>query len=96
MNIFKKAYCRIFQCAMRLAIPFLPYRKPKILKSVFEIKEILERNNCGRVFIVTTPTVSKHEITQKFILSLPDAVVFDKATPDPDIDAVETDRKSVV
>ncbi len=75
---------------MRLAIPFLPYRKPKILKSVFEIKEILERNNCGRVFIVTTPTVSKHEITQKFILSLPDAVVFDKATPDPDIDAVET------
>lgn len=90
MNIFKKAYCRIFQCAMRLAIPFLPYRKPKILKSVFEIKEILERNNCGRVFIVTTPTVSKHEITQKFILSLPDAVVFDKATPDPDIDAVET------
>lgn len=90
MNIFKKAYCRIFQFAMRTAIPFLPYRKPEILKSVSEIADILERKNCGRVLVVTTPTVSKHEITKKFISSLKDAVVFDKTRPDPDAEAVET------
>ena len=93
MNIFKKAYCRIFQFAMKTAIPFLPYRKPEILKSVSEIADILERKNCGRVLVVTTPTVSKHEITQKFISSLKDAVVFDKTRPDPDAGAVETARE---
>ena len=90
MNIFKKAYCRIFQFAMKTAIPFLPYRKPEILKSVSEIADILERKNCGRVLVVTTPTVSKHEITQKFISSLKDAVVLDKNKPHPDAESVET------
>lgn len=37
MNIAKKAYCRTFQTAFRAALPVLPYREPKILKSTSEI-----------------------------------------------------------
>ncbi len=53
MNIIKKAYCRTFQVIFRIAIPFMPYRKPKITHSVKDIPEIMAKNNCNRVLIVT-------------------------------------------
>ena len=31
MNIFNKVYCRIYQFVFKLVMPFLPYRKPKVL-----------------------------------------------------------------
>lgn len=34
MNKFKKIYCRTFQTALKIALPFLPYRTPKITGSV--------------------------------------------------------------
>ena len=34
MNPLKKAYCRTFQTGLKIALPFLPYRKPKITGSV--------------------------------------------------------------
>ena len=37
MNSLKKVYCRGFQKVFRIAIPFLPYRKPKIAGSVKEL-----------------------------------------------------------
>ena len=39
MNIFYKAYCRIYQFCFKLALPLLPYRKPIILDSEEEIIE---------------------------------------------------------
>ena len=39
MNILKKAYCRIYQAAFRVAIPLLPYREPQILHSCRELPE---------------------------------------------------------
>ena len=44
MNHFKKIYCRTFQAGLRFALPFLPYRKPKILGSVKSIPEVLEKH----------------------------------------------------
>ncbi len=53
MNRFRKIYCRTFQTAFKLALPFLPYRKPQIVGSVKEIPDIIRRNNKHRVLIIT-------------------------------------------
>ena len=37
MDPFRKAYCRVFQAVLRLAIPFLPYRRPEIVDSVAKV-----------------------------------------------------------
>ena len=34
MNLFNKAFCRIFQYCFKVAIPILPYYNPTILDSV--------------------------------------------------------------
>ena len=53
MNIFRKAYCRTFQTAFHMALPFLPYREPEKLDSIAAIAELLEKKNINSVMIVT-------------------------------------------
>ena len=43
MNKIKKIYCRTFQTTFKLALPFLPYRKPEIVYSVKTLPEILKK-----------------------------------------------------
>lgn len=57
MNIFKKIYCRVFQTAFKIAIPFMPYRKPKIIYSMKEVPDIIYSNNCDNVLIVTDKSI---------------------------------------
>ena len=45
MNLFKKLYCRTFQTAFKLALPILPYREPKILKTNPNINLILSSHS---------------------------------------------------
>ena len=46
MNVFKKIYCRTFQSIFKIVIPLMPYREPKILKSMQEVVDILnEKKN---------------------------------------------------
>ena len=60
MNPLKKIYCRTFQAILKFAIPFLPYRKPKILGSVKVISEVLKKKKCSCVLIVTDKSI--HEL----------------------------------
>lgn len=53
MNFIKKCYCRTYQAAFRLALPFLPYRKPVLISAVRRIPELLNRHGCRRVLIIT-------------------------------------------
>ena len=53
MNPLKRTYCRTFQTILKLSIPFLPYRKPKILGSIKAIPEILKKKKINSVLIVT-------------------------------------------
>lgn len=46
MNFFKAAYCRIFQLALKISLPFLPYKDPKILQKVDDIPEAIIK--CGK------------------------------------------------
>ena len=42
MNYLKKIYCRTFQTGLKIALPFLPYRKPKIVGSVKALPDIIQ------------------------------------------------------
>ena len=53
MNIAKKAFCRTFQTVFHLALPFLPYREPKILGGVDEVPGVLKEKGIESVLLVT-------------------------------------------
>ncbi len=59
MNILKKAYCRTFQTALRVALPVLPYRTPKIIDRVEGLPEMLHKKGLTQVLIVTDPGITQ-------------------------------------
>lgn len=60
MNPLKKAYCRSFQAVLKAALPFLPYRKPEIIHSVYGIPQILGKKKCDHVLIITDTGIISH------------------------------------
>ena len=73
MNPVKKIYCRAFQKAFHIAIPFLPYRKPKIAGSVKELPEIIMRHKCTHVLIITDAGIAKLRLKRRLEKSLQEA-----------------------
>lgn len=65
MNRFRKMYCRTFQTVFKVALPFLPYRKPKIVGSVKALPEILKKRRCENVLIITDAGIRKLGLTQR-------------------------------
>lgn len=65
MNIFKKFYCRTFQVCLRLALPLLPYRQPKLLKKYDELINILKTNNKQNILLVTDKSIRELGLTKK-------------------------------
>ena len=53
MNPIKKVYCRAFQTVLRLALPILPYRNPKVLDSVLDVPSCLKEKRIESGLIVT-------------------------------------------
>lgn len=49
----RKIYCRTFQLVFRMALPFLPYRNPKIIPSVAGIADVCRKKQVDSVMIVT-------------------------------------------
>ena len=57
MNFFKKIYCRVYQGIFRIALPFLPYREPKLLKDNEEVAGIIKEMGLKKALIVTDKTL---------------------------------------
>ncbi|MCD8005466.1 MAG: iron-containing alcohol dehydrogenase [Oscillospiraceae bacterium] len=53
MNLIKKAYCRVFQTALWIALPVLPYREPEILGSMRIIPETIRAQGHSHPIIIT-------------------------------------------
>lgn len=70
MNILKKIYCRAFQSAFYLALPFLPYRQPKLLGGSGEAAQLLKQEGKKKALIVTDPTVYKLGLCNDLISAL--------------------------
>ena len=100
MNPLKKIYCRTYQTAFRIAIPFLPYKKPKVLGSVSKAATVLKSKKIDSVLLVTDPQIRQMGITKP----LEDALlknrihvaVYDKTQPNPTTEDVENARRLYV
>lgn len=57
MHILRKIYCRTFQTAFKIAIPFLPYRTPQIIGSVKEIPDVIHAEKCTNPLIITDSVI---------------------------------------
>ncbi len=93
MNLLRKAYCRVFQGAFRLALPILPYRDPKILTSVADIPAQLSGKGRLCPLIVTDSQINALGLTKPLEEALTarglDFAVFDGARPNPTTAMVE-------
>ncbi len=87
MNIFKKAFCRVYQFCFYLALPVLPYREPEKLKSTDEITKVLKNKNIDSVLLVTDKFLRESGLTAPLEKSLEEnfikCSVYDKTRPNP-------------
>lgn len=100
MNPIKKIYCRTFQAAFRLAMPFMPYREPEILNSVAEVEPLLQRLGVKSVLLVTDKQLRQFGATSNLEKLLAEAnikcTVYDDTCPNPTVNNVEAARELYV
>lgn len=93
MNFIKKAYCRTFQFFFRLALPILPYREPKVEKSVTSIPRILKNEGFSHPLLVTDKSIKNLGLTKELEDSLTKAKInfsiYDGTIPNPTISNIE-------
>lgn len=93
MNPLSKAFCRAYQFCFHLALPVLPYREPKILKSVASIVKLLDKNKITSVLLVTDQGLRNAGGTAKLERLLQEsgihAAVYDKTCANPSADNVK-------
>ncbi len=92
VNVFKAAYCRIFQFVLKAALPLLPYKDPKIIDAVSEIPSVLAREGKHAPLIVTDKTVRALGLTSGLENGLKAAgieySVYDEVVANPTTDNV--------
>lgn len=96
MNVLKKVYCRTFQAAFRLAMPFMPYREPEILNRVAEVEPLLKKLDVKSVLLVTDKqlrgfgaTANLEKILEKGGIK---CHVYEDTCPNPTVNNVEAAR----
>lgn len=93
MNLFNKAFCRIYQFAFRVAMPFLLYREPEKLDSVSEIAPLVKKLGMSGVLLVTDGFLRKSGATQELEKSFEEfdirCSVYDKTNANPTVSNVE-------
>lgn len=87
MNPVKKLYCRTFQTVFKIALPFLPYRKPKVVGSVKALPDIILKKKCSKVLIITDSGIRKLGLTRRLEKALDAAgipcIIYDKTVANP-------------
>ena len=96
MNVFKKIYCRVFQLGMRIALPFLPYREPKLIEGVSGVPAVLREHGIDCVMLVTDAGVHGLGLTARLEETLKAqhirCVVYDRTVANPTVANVEEAR----
>lgn len=97
MNPIKTFAYRTYQTVFKLAIPILPYRSPAILDSVQKVPEVLQKENAGRVLLVTDRFLNSSGMIEPLKKALEEAgigcTVYDETVPNPTIENVEAARQ---
>lgn len=97
MNFFQKAFCRCFQAVLRLALPVLPYRSPKVLEAVGDIPGCLKGKNIQNVLVVTDGFLHISGMLEPLKKALAENgiryTVYDEVVPNPTVLNVELARE---
>ena len=92
MNLLKKLYCRTYQTIFKIAIPLLPYRRPKLLKDYDELTEMLKSKNKQNALLVTDKGIMNLGLTkpleQKMAAAGLKVFVYDGTVANPTTDNV--------
>ena len=93
MTGVRKTYCRVYQSALNLASPVLPYREPQILSTVRALGGLIFSLKKKNVLIVTGPKVSKLDVFEEAVATLrKNAInyfIFDETCENPTVSCVE-------
>ena len=65
MHPLKQFYCRTFQTVFKIAIPFLPYRTPKIVKGFHALPRVLKKEKCKNLLIITDASIRRLGLTEE-------------------------------
>lgn len=97
MNIVRRIYCRSYQAAFRLVLPFMPYRRPKLITGTDNLCAILKKKKVKNVLLVTGSTVRGIGLTKPLEANLKEkgigCFVYDKTVANPTVSNVEQARK---
>ena len=97
MNIFEKAFCRVFQFCFKVAIPVLPYREPKALDSIAGVPALLKEKGAKSVLLVTDAGLRSFGITAPLEKLLSEnginCAVYDGTRANPTVANVEEARE---
>ena len=94
MNIFEKAFCRIFQAGMRVGMKILNFREPAIIHGLDKLPDAVVKEGLTSVLIVTDDVLHnklkmidglKQGLEEKGIKYC----IFDKTVPNPTITNIE-------
>lgn len=87
MNQAKKIYCRTFQTVMKIALPFLPYKKPEIVGSIKALPELIKKRKCDNVLIITDAGIRNLGLTKRLEKALTENgitySIYDKTVANP-------------
>ena len=93
MFFLKSAFCRTFQTAFRIALPFLPYREPEIIKSCSELEYVFRKERIKSPLIVTDSGITRNSLTKTLEDILKKCgiayIIYDKTRPNPTVHNVE-------
>ena len=93
MFFLKSAFCRTFQTAFRIALPFLPYREPEIIKSCSELEYVFRKEKIKSPLIVTDSGITRNSLTKPLEDILKKCgivyIIYDKIQPNPTVHNVE-------
>ena len=97
MSVLFKAYCRVYQKTIKLAMNFLDWSEPELLKGAGAVKKLpsaVKAKNVDNVLVVTDKGLTGLHLLDGLYESL-DAqgvkyTVYDGVQPNPTIDNIET------
>ena len=100
MHLCKKFFCRSFQTVLRLALPILPYRNPKVLNCVQDVPICLKEKKIESVLIVTDGFLHISGMLEPMKNALKESgiryTIYDEVTPNPTVLNVELARERYI
>ena len=97
MNTMNRFFCRAYQTAFRAALPILPYREPRLLRTMDEVAAELNERKVPSILLVIDATVRQlrlhDDLERALVAARIDMTVYEQRTPNPTVDDVEAARK---